>query len=227
MNKTTNAVRAHQQKSKIPWQLLSFSLLQPSGNIVLQNGSHCVGGKSIKTSGVSTPLFLKWVAARALQYFSCFSNTRQFFLTPHVAAIATIRAARATGAYSSHRHWWLIQVRYFSLCYSPMPFKYIWNNNTRFAHEKRKLQKWFSNQHICCDWNIRKYVWIYSKEKNGFVSFKHVLICHENLYPGTYKLRMNKHCVTTLTHLSNTHNIKSMQTACNADWRHCTKESCM
>lgn len=30
---------------------------------------------------------------------------------------------------------------------------------------------------------------------------------------------MNKHCVTTLTHLSNTRDIKSMKTACNADWR--------
>lgn len=50
------------------------------------------------------------------------------------------------------------------------------------------------------------------KENPAFVSFEHVLICHENLYPGTYKLRKNKHCIKTFIHLRNVCSINSTQT---------------
>ena len=56
---------------------------------------------------------------------------------------------------------------------------------------------------------------IHFKENSVFVSLKHVLICHGNLYPGTYKLRENKHCITTFIHLGNVCNINSIQTVCS------------
>lgn len=48
--KTPNVVRATSTKKQWPMWLLSFSLLQPPGNVLLQISSPCVGGESVEAS---------------------------------------------------------------------------------------------------------------------------------------------------------------------------------
>lgn len=145
-----------QQKSNSPLQLLSFSLLQPPRNVLLQNSPSLCWWQEHGGFLSFNSYFLKLSCSKSTSKFLLFFKNET--VIPDPSHSSRPRHQSCKGNWSLQLQQTLLANAAEVLLYSSVPFKCITINNSKFSHGKIKPLKWPCNQYTCCYWNVRKCV---------------------------------------------------------------------